>query len=358
MNNQGSINKRIPTSIIFAAFVIIIAGIIYAKNIINPFLMAVFISIIVLRPIRWLQSKKVPESLSILIVFIFIIALFFGFGQLISKSLSSFSQDIPKYQQSLSDLEVNMVQYFNKKGFNISTNKLLDILDASKVMGLTSTLLGQLGDFMGKTITIFILMLFLLFEKHSLGLKIKAITKRTNVSLTYIRTIGNNIRHYLSIKTMTSLLTGILIWIFLEIIGLNYALLWGLIAFLLNYIPTIGSFIAAIPAVLFALVDLEAGGVIWTIIIFATVNIVIGSLAEPKVMGKGLGLSTFIVFAGLIFWGFILGTVGMFLSVPLTMAIKIILEQNNNTKWIAVILGTKEDAVTIIDEKENRTKNS
>jgi len=201
-------------------------------------------------------------------------------------------------------------------------------------------------------------MLFLLFEKHSLGLKIKAITKSTNVSLTYIRTIGINIRHYLSIKTMTSLLTGILIWIFLEIVGLNYALLWGLIAFLLNYIPSIGSIIAALPAVLFAMVDLNLGGVIWTIIIFVSVNIIIGSILEPKAMGKGMGLSTFIVFAGLIFWGFILGTVGMFLSVPLTMTIKIILEQDESTKWIAVILGTQEDAEAILDEKKNQTSNS
>jgi AI-2 transport protein TqsA len=353
-----SINKTISTSLIFAAFVIIIAGIIYAKNVINPFLMAVFISIIVLRPIRWLQSKKVPESLSILIVFIFIIAIFFGFGQLISASLSSFSQDVPKYQQSLRDLGVNTAKYFNEKGFKISANNLLDILDASKVMGITSKILGQLGDFMGKTITIFILMLFLLFEKHSLGLKVKAIAKSTNISLTYLRTIGNNIRHYLSIKTMTSLITGILIWIFLEIIGLNYALLWGLIAFLLNYIPSIGSFIAAFPAVLFALVDMEVGGVVWTIITFVTVNIIIGSIVEPKAMGKGMGLSTFIVFAGLIFWGFILGTVGMFLSVPLTMTIKIILEQKENTRWIAIILGTQEDALAIIDEKKNQTNNS
>lgn len=349
MQNQNKTNKT-PASIIIAAFIIIISGIIFAQSMVNLFLMAIFLGIIVLRPIRWLQSKKVPQSLSILIVFIFIVSVFFGFGQLISSSLSSFSEEVPKYQESLNEIGENLVSYFNDKGINISTNKLLNIFDASKVMQITTGLLGELGGLMGKTITVFILMLFLLFEKHSLGLKAKAIAQSTNVPLNYLRIIGNNIRHYLSIKTMTSLLTGILIWIFLEIIGLEYALLWGLIAFLLNYIPSIGSIIAALPAVLFAMVDLHFGGVIWTIIIFAAVNIIIGSFVEPKAMGKGMGLSTFIVFAGLIFWGFILGTAGMFLSVPLTMTIKIILEQNENTKWIAVLLGTEEDANRIIDE--------
>lgn len=342
--------NKTPASIIIASFIIIITGVIYAQSIVNSFLMAIFLGIIVLRPIRWLQSKKVPQNISILLVFIFIVALFFGLGQLISTSLSSFSKDLPKYQQSLNEINGNFVNYMNDKGINISSKRLLKVFDPSKVMSITTGLLGELGGLMGKTITIFVLMLFLLFEKHSLGLKAKAIAKSTNVTLSYLRTIGNNIRHYLSIKTMTSLLTGILIWIFLEILGLNYALLWGLIAFLLNYIPNIGSIIAAIPAVLFAMVDLHAGGVIWTIIIFAVVNIVIGSFIEPKAMGKGMGLSTFVVFAGLIFWGFILGTVGMFLSVPLTMTIKIILENNESTKWIAVLLGTEEDANSILEE--------
>jgi len=350
MTTQNSTTNYTPPLILIAALVIIIAGIIFAQALVNAFLMAIFISIIILPPIRWLQSKKIPQSIAILIVFTFIVALFIGFGELISNSLSSFSKNIPKYQESFTDISESLLKYFDRKGINMSKNKILSNFDASKVMSVTTGLLGELGSVMGKTITVFILILFLLFEKRSIGMKAKALTKITNISLSHLITIGNNIRHYLSIKTMTSLLTGILIWIFLEIIGLNYAILWGLIAFLLNYIPSIGSIIAAIPAVMFALVELNTGGVIWTIVIFATVNIVIGSIIEPKAMGKGMGLSTFIVFAGLIFWGFVLGTVGMFLSVPLTMTIKIILEQHKSTKWLAVLLGTEEDAKKVMDE--------
>ena len=151
---------------------------------------------------------------------------------------------------------------------------------------------------------------------------------------------------------MTSLLTGTLIWISLAIIGVDYAIIWALIAFLFNYIPNIGSIIAAVPAVLFASVQLGFGGVIWTTGIFVAVNMIIGNMVEPKMMGKGMGLSTFIVFVSLIFWGFVLGTVGMFLSVPLTMAIKIMLEQNPKTAWMAILLGTREEALSILDKNE------
>jgi predicted PurR-regulated permease PerM len=137
----------------------------------------------------------------------------------------------------------------------------------------------------------------------------------------------------------------------LAIIGLDYAILWGLIAFLLNFIPNIGSIFAAIPAVLFAVIQLGFGGALWTILIFVIVNVVIGNVVEPKMMGKGMGLSTFVVFLALIFWGFVLGTVGMFLSVPLTMAIKIMLEQNPKTRGIAIALGTQEEAQLIADQQ-------
>jgi len=350
MQNNNSKNKKTPITIIIASLIIIIAGVIFAKSIVIPFLMSLFLSVILLPPIRWLRSKKVPKSLSIIIVFVLIIVLFTGFGELIGSSLSSFSKDFPEYEQKFLKMEHSINIFLNERGINMSADKLFDIFDVSRVMGLTTDVLGQLGGFMGQTITILMLMLFLLFEMDSIALKARAITKNSNLSFSYFKTIGNNIRHYLSIKTLTSLLTGLLVWGLLYTIGLKYAILWGLIAFLFNYIPTIGSIIAAIPAVLFAMIELEFGGIIWTIIIFTSVNLIIGSLIEPKVMGKGLGLSTFIVFAGLIFWGFLLGTVGMFLSVPLTMTIKIILEQNERTKWIAVILGTQEDAKYIINE--------
>jgi predicted PurR-regulated permease PerM len=95
------------------------------------------------------------------------------------------------------------------------------------------------------------------------------------------------------------------------------------------------------------------GGAIWTTAIFVTVNMIIGNAVEPKMMGKGMGLSTFIVFVSLIFWGFVLGTVGMFLSVPLTMAIKIMLEQKESTRWVAIMLGTEDDARAMIEERES-----
>ena len=358
MENNKSLTRQYGGALNIAAFIIIIAGVIYAQSLITQILMALFISIICAQPIAWLQKKKVPQGLAITIVFIVIIAVFIGFGDLIGTSLSSFSEDAPKYEQNLREMGKTIFQFADNKGIKISTDEMKKLFDPSKVMGITAGFLGQLGGFMGNAFTIFFLVLFLLMELDSFSIKTRAIVKDSGGSLAFLNTIGNSIRHYLSIKTMTSLLTGVLIWISLAIIGVDYAIIWALIAFLLNYIPNIGSIIAAIPAVLFALVQLGFGGVIWTTGVFVAVNMVIGNIVEPKMMGKGMGLSTFIVFVSLIFWGFMLGTVGMFLSVPLTMAIKIMLEQNSKTEWIAIFLGTQGEAQAILDKKEDLIDNS
>ncbi|SNR33729.1 Predicted PurR-regulated permease PerM [Lutibacter agarilyticus] len=352
MHKDISNLSKIPVVVIAASFVIVITGLIQAISIVNPILMALFISIICAQPILWLQTKKVPQTLAVFIVLFLIVAIFIGFSELIGASLSSFSENASVYEDNLRAMVKTVVEFTNSLGLNISFTKVSSMFDVSKVMNLTASMLGQLGSIMGNVLTIFFLALFLLFELDSLEIKSKLVFKEATTRK-YIFSIFKSIRHYLSIKTVTSLITGVFVWIALEITGLDYAIIWGLIAFLLNYIPNIGSIVAAIPAVLFALIQLGFVGVLWTSSIFIAVNMIVGNIIEPKMMGSGLGLSTYVVFVSLLVWGFILGTVGMFLSVPLTMAIKIMLEQNKRTEWIAILLGSREEAITIL-ENENQ----
>jgi AI-2 transport protein TqsA len=351
-NNPNQSKKLFMVN--FAAFIIIVAGIMYAASFVTSLLMALFISIILSQPIFWLQKKKVPQGLAITIVFVLVTGIFLGFGEIIATSFSSFSEDEVKYQENLSEMGDSALHFLENNGIQIPTNKMTDLFEPSRIMSFTAVFLGQLGGFMGNSLTIFFLALFLLLESASIPIKTTLITKGNAKSLAFFRIIGDNIRHYLSIKTVTSLMTGALIWIGLSILGLDYAIIWALIAFLLNYIPNIGSIIAAVPAMAFALVQLGFGGAIWTTVIFVAINMIIGNAVEPKIMGKGLGLSTFIVFLSLLFWGFVLGTVGMFLSVPLTMAIKIMLEQDENTKWMAIVLGSEAEAQTVLDAKTSK----
>ena len=245
METRTSAPPRVPAVIIFAAFIIIIAGVMFSVSIVKPILMALFISIICAQPILWLQKKKVPKSLAILLVLIGIVSLFVLFGILIGNAISSFSNDAPKYKQVLSEMSQSVLQYLKSRGVNIGSAMTSDMLEPSKIISITESLLGQMGSAMGNILTVILLAVFLLLELDGIPVKVMAIFARSHDSLSYLRIIESNIRQYLWIKTIISLMTGLLIWLCLAIIGVDYAIIWALIAFLLNYIPNIGSLIAS-----------------------------------------------------------------------------------------------------------------
>ena len=352
MINQSLNKSKISPALTWATLIIIIAGMMYAKSIITLVLLALFISVICAQPILWLGKRKVPHGLAMFIVLVGVVSIFFGLGELIGGSVKQFINDAPKYEASLNSMAASLIQSLNDRGLSISYEEISNMLDPGKIIRFTAGAISEVGGIMGNIVLIFFIVFFLLLELNSFPVKTKAIIKTPDESLDYLTRISQSIRHYLGIKTIVSFMTGFLIWIILLIIGVNYAILWGLIAFLLNYIPNIGSIIAGIPAVLFALVQLGLGGALWTLGGFVAVNTIMGNIIEPRMMGKGMGLSTFIVFLSLVFWGYVLGTVGMFLSVPLTMTVKIMLEQNEKTRWIAILLGTQEDAQAVLEKKK------
>ena len=337
--------------IMLASLIIIFAGVIYAKSIITPFILALFISIICVQPISWLEKKGIPKWFALIIVIFGLISFFAGFAFLIGGALSSFSGNVSKYESTLTTISNSFIQFLNEKGLKISSDKVSKLIQPGKILEFTATAMNGLFNMMGNAFLIFLTILFILMEFGSFSIKAKAILSGSDETIDYFSTITKNIRHYLGIKTLVCLIIGVVIYVALLIIGVDYPLLWALIAFLMNYIPHIGSLMAAIPTVLFALVQLGLGGALWTLGSFLLVNNVIGNFIEPRIMGQGLGLSTLVVFLSLLFWGFIFGVVGMFLSVPITMTIKIILEHNEKTRWLAILLGTPSEAKANLKHK-------
>ena len=335
-----------------AALIIIFAGIIYAKTIITPFLLALFISIICVQPISWLENKGLPRWLALIIVILGMIILFSGFAFVIGGTLSSFSGNLSQYESTLTNISNSFIQNLNERGLKIPPDQISRLVQPAKILQYTASVLNTLFNMVGNTFLIFLVTLFILMEFGSFSVKASAIRNESSRSITYLSTILKNIRHYLAIKTLLCLATGVLTYFALLIIGVDYPLLWALIGALMNYIPNIGSIIATIPTVLFALVQLGGSGAIWTLISSMVIHNVLGNFLEPRIMGKGLGLSPLVVLLSLLFWGFVLGMVGMFLSVPLTMTIKIVLEQNEKTQWIAVLLGTGTDAEAHLQQKK------
>lgn len=321
-----------------AAFVVVVAGMQAAASLLVPFLLAAFIAILCLPPLHWLTAKRVPSGAAVLIIALSIVLIGLLVGAFVGSSIADFSHNLPSYQERLKALTGDTLNWLSGMGISISSQSVLDALDPSAAMGLAGKLLARFGNALANTFLIVLTVIFLLIEATALPHKWHAMGHDAP-SMQGFEQFVSSVGSYFSIKSWVSLATGAFITIWLAALGVDYPLLWGLIAFLFNFVPNIGSIIAAVPAILLALVQLGGGEALLAGLGYVIANIVMGNVIEPRFMGKGVGLSTLVVFLSLVFWGWVLGPVGMLLSVPLTMIVKLALESGQQTQWLAILLG-------------------
>jgi predicted PurR-regulated permease PerM len=323
--------------IVMASVVVVLAGIKAASVIVVPFLLALFIAIILSPLFLWLKAKGVPQIAALLLVIVLLFGAIATLMLLIGTSVQDFSKNVPLYEAKLRDDLQHFLEVLHAKGFNVPKEDIMELFAADKVMAYIAKTLKSLGSLLTNSFMIIVTVAFLLLEISSFGKKLAS----TNIkSLENIIDVSASIKRFIMLKSLTSAATGIVIAVALQMLEIHYAVLWGVVAFLLNFIPNIGSVIAAVPAVLMALIQYDLSTAAVTAGIYLAVNITIGSILEPRIMGRGLGISPLIVFLSLIFWGWLLGPVGMLLSVPLTIMVKIVLDNNEETKWMATLLGS------------------
>ncbi len=352
---QSTPNRHPGTSILLttAAFIIVVAGMREAQGLLVPFLLSIFIAIIAAPALTFLTSHRIPTAIALILVILCIAGVGMLLGSMVGSAVDDFSTQLPQYQAKLKGITTDLLQWITAQGIAIPEQSLSKILDPSKAMNMAAQGLTGLGSLLTNTFLILLTVVFILLEAAGFPAKLHAILDDPEKSYGHFNRFVENIKRYMAIKTITSMLTGVAIYIWLKILGVDYPELWGVIAFFLNYVPNIGSIIAAVPAVLLALIQLGPGAALWTGVGFIVVNNIVGNVIEPRFMGKGLGLSSLVVFLSLVFWGWILGTVGMFLSVPLTMTIKIALDSREDTRWIAILLGPEIEPG---DEKQDYWK--
>ncbi|MEP0354477.1 AI-2E family transporter [Paraglaciecola sp.] len=338
------INSQRPVKIllILASIVVILAGIKAASAIVVPFLLSIFIAMACSPIITWANQYKLPRVLAVIIVILLIVVFGLVLAGLVGQSMNEFSQNVPKYREQLVQEFGWVIGQLDKVNIKINKDTLISYLDPGAAMNMATNLLSSLGGVLTNFLLILLIVVFMLFEAESFPKKIHIALSDPDMKMQQIDKFLTSVKNYLVIKTLVSLGTGFIIGVWLYVLGVDHFLLWSVLAFLLNYVPNIGSIIAAVPAVLLAFVQLGPTTAGLTAIGFIASNMVMGNVIEPKYMGRGLGLSTLVVFLSLIFWGWLLGTVGMLLSVPLTMIVKIALESNPDTHWFALLLASED----------------
>ncbi|MFC3283043.1 AI-2E family transporter [Litchfieldella rifensis] len=347
MNDDNNEVRRIlPLNLTLglAALVVIVAGMKAGASLLVPLLLSLFIAVVCTAPVHFLQRLGVGPRLAVWITLLVIGAFLMLLGLLLVSSFSTFVEALPDLEQEIHEYYLNLLNRLAEIGVSIRPQQFTEWWDPANATQFVPQFLGQLGNLLLQSVIVALLVIFMLFETLNFRDKISGALRDPDPSLRRFSEFSVTLKRYLAVKTVISLVTGALVWVACALVKVDFPLLWATLAFGLNFIPNIGSVLAAIPPILLLLVSPDAG--LLKIVVLASaylaINFVMGNLVEPRAMGRALGLSTFVAFLSLVVWGWILGTVGMLLSVLLTMTLKIALESHPDTRWIAHLLGPGE----------------
>lgn len=322
-----------------AAAVVVIAGLRAAGDVLVPFMIAVFFAVMCIPPVRRLEARGCPDWLAIALVITGATIALLVVSAVVGASVRSFQESLPTYSGRIDEALASFAMWLQGQGIDVDPADITGKIDTSVLLKIAPDAATQLLGALSNLLLVLLTMVFILLEAHSFPRKVRTAFGHGDDVLGTVGKATESVQEYLFIKAWISLATGALAAVLLLATGVDFVFLWALIAFLFNFVPNIGSVIAAVPPVLLALLQFGVvrAGIVATGYII--INLVMGNMVEPRVMGRRLGLSPLVVFLSLVFWGWIWGPAGMLLSVPLTVIVKIAFEHVDDLKWLAIMLG-------------------
>jgi predicted PurR-regulated permease PerM len=326
-----------------AAFVVLfLAGVILklARPVLFPFFLALFISYIIGPALEFLTRRKVPRPVALIVIILVTFSLIYLLGAVFYSSGKAFAAELPDYTEQFQSLIKQLeASHFLGAKWNVAT--LLGNINVEKIASIAMSAIGPFFGFLSNLFLVLIFLIFILagrgrlrgkversFSPHQAG-KINEVVEKIN----------RQIQKYLAIKTVFCVFNGLLVGIVLALFGVNFAIVFGFLAFLLNYIPNVGSTIAtAVPIVIAFIQYGSVWRCLWILAIVVVLDNVVGNVLEPRFMGKGLGLSPLVVIFSLIAWGWLWGIPGMVLAVPIAAVIKIVCANVPSLRFIEVLM--------------------
>jgi AI-2 transport protein TqsA len=349
-----------------ASTIVIIGGLKLAQGFFVPILLAVFIATVSFPITNWLRRRKVPRFFAVLLTVLVDFAFLTGIvvivislmGDLEDKWQTKYFPAVNERIEEISLTAVDLLENWQVKDAEGLVRQYTNVEIPQKlganldVFGVGANVAWGLISFLGTTLLVLILTVFMLSEARMFGRRKNAILEARGPNFDRFMNSSADIQRYLAMKTVVSLATGLLAGFLCWAAGLDFFVLWGIVAFTMNFIPVLGSIIAGIPPVILAFLVNDAASALAVGIGYISINIFLGNFLEPMLMGRRFGLSTLVVIISVLFWGWIWGPVGMLLAVPLTMVVKVMLENSNELRWISVAI-TKEKRRRILSSDDD-----
>jgi len=325
--------------IIGGGIVLIIAGMRTTAHIVNMVLMAYVVALLAAPLVRGLTKRRAPVFLAVVLVLLLIVALILFVGAIVIFSVVQLIEDIPQYQDQIANVLTELENALKEMGVDISQIEFPQSISLSSVVQTTLSAAEKLVAGVASTVVdvglVLVIVFFALFEvKYLPGRFTQAFDNDDHVVNKFLR-INDGVRKYLVLKAVTGAVMAAGNTALLLVLDVRFAFLWGLLTFLMNFIPNIGFMIALIPPVIMAFLQYGLGTALLVLVGYLIINALVNTILAPRLMGQGLNLSPTIIFVALIFWAWVLGGVGVFMAVPLLIMMKSVADQYDDTKWLA-----------------------
>lgn len=321
-----------------AGLVVVVAGLRAAAVFFLPLLLSLFLTILALPFFSWLRRHRTPAWLAIALTMLVVVAVLGMVGLVLSLSIEDLTKKLPEYETQMRSATSRTIDWLERHRVAVPREITTEILDLEAMANLVAGAFRGVATALSSFLLILLMMVFMLWEAVILPGKLQVAERWGAVDLARWRPIVSRVQRYLILKTLVSLATGVAAALLVWLVGLDFALFWGFLAFALNFIPNIGSFFAALPALALSAVQLGAPRTFVIAAGYLAINMVLGNIVEPTLMGRGLRMSPLAIFLALVFWGWVWGALGMILSVPLTVSIKILCENTEGLRWVAALL--------------------
>jgi AI-2 transport protein TqsA len=357
-NQQSKREQGLRILLLMASLVIVIAGLKAAAGFFVPVMLAFFIATVSYPITGWLRNHGVPKGFAVVATVMVDFAFLAGLvvigitlvGDLQDKWETKYKEESTIKLAMAEDWAVGILQkwevpearekvreYVTKDlGEQLSAIKVEDIVDVS------TNVVGRVTSFLGGALIILLCTVFMLTDARMFGRRLTLIAEARGPNFERMLHAGKDIQRFLGIKTAVSLATGLLAGFLCWAAGLDFFILWGILAYALNYIPVMGSIIAGIPPTILALLAIGWPSAVAVGVGYCAINIFLGNFIEPMMMGHRFGMSTLVVIVSVMFWGWVWGPVGMFLAVPIMMMLKVVLENSYEFRWLAVAISKEK----------------
>ncbi|MDP1570537.1 MAG: AI-2E family transporter [Vicinamibacterales bacterium] len=336
MTGTGPSDGMLRMLVAVAALVVVTAGLSVASTLLVPLVLAGFVALVSYPMVSWLERHRLPKWAAVSVTLAALGTILIGPGLVVYGAATQFAAAVPRYRARLGAMTIGWFEWLEAQG--VDTSQIAEILNWAAVLDFAGGLFTSVAFLLSNALLVLFIVAFVLMEAAGLPDHLCDAFQIDHAALDRFRRVTGEVQGYLRIKTAVSLVTGLLVGLWAAFLDIDFAVLWGLLAFLLNYIPNFGSIMAAVPPVLLALVQAGAGHAAGLAAGLMTINLVFGYVVEPSLTGRQLQISPLVVVLSLSFWGWMWGPVGMVLAVPITMVIRILAEHSPELRWVAVLL--------------------